>query len=189
MAEKEKAASAEQAAGGGSTAKQLDESRPARAAADEQATDKSRVSLPGSESGGEVGTTDKPLEGVLPFGVAQAGGPEGHEKFVASDPHVYESRPGQSGVEAVGSGVPPTVDAAKAMRDRANAGIPEPPKVGPIPNTTLLDTPGGYQVVPAGFTPDKLAEHQADLRAKLAVPQSAEETGADVRVVAGPGAE
>jgi hypothetical protein len=145
---------------------------------------------PGGGTVGEVKTTDKPLAGVPPFGVVNAGGPEGHEKYVESDPHVFESRPGKlSGVESVGSGQPMTLDAAKAMRDRANAGIPEPPKVGPIANTTLLDTPGGYQVVPAGFTPDSLEEHNADLRAKLAVPQTAEETGANVRVVAGPGKE
>jgi hypothetical protein len=39
------------------------------------------------------------------------------------------------------------------MQERTALGVPEPPKVGPIHNTDLYATPGGYVVVPAGVDP------------------------------------
>jgi hypothetical protein len=177
--------------GGGSTQQQLDESRQAREAADQQVGPGGRVPL-GNEGGGEVGTTDQPLSGVLPHGVAQAGGEESYEALVGSDPHAFASQPGQSGPEAVGSGAIPPPDAASAMQDRAAAGIPEPPKVGPVANVTLLDTPGGYQVVPGTVSsPDELLAQQAEVAAAVRRPAavSGQAAGADVRVVAGPGSE
>jgi hypothetical protein len=180
-----------QSAAADTTQQQLDESRPARQAADEK-VGQGRVPL-GTEAGGEVGTSERPLAGVLPAGVAQAGGPEAHARLVASDPHAYASMPGQQGVEAVGSGSLVPEDAQQAMQERAAAGIPEPPKVGPVPNVTLLDTPGGYQVIPGTVaSPDELAQQQASVRpqaSNLPRPPYGEEAGADNQVVAGPGSE
>lgn len=97
-----------------------------------------------------------PLQGTEKFGVADAGGKEAHAELVAGDPHAFEAIPGANGPEAIGSGQPVIEPAAEAMADRFDANVPEPPKVGPIPNTDLYDTPGGYQVVPAGVKPSEL---------------------------------
>lgn len=181
------------AEGGGTTQQQLESSHGARAAADQKLSN-TRVGLPGTdvEPGGDIGTTDRPLAGISPAGVAQAGGPEAHQQFVASDPHAYASMPGKQGVEAVGSGTPVPTDAQDAMRERANAGIPEPPKVGPVPNVTLWDTPGGFQVTPAGVHPDQLPQFQGSVRPQQGnYPQApyGAEAGAEQLPVAGPGAE
>jgi hypothetical protein len=183
------------ASGGGSAQQQLEESHDARAKMDESASPQSgRVPLPGTdaEPGGQVGTTERPLAGIQPFGVASAGGAEAHAALVGGDPHAYASMPGQSGVEAVGSGTPMLPEAAGAVEARVAAGVPEPPKVGPIPNTSLFDTHGGYQIVPAGTTPEQIPQNQASVRpAQGNFPQRpfGEEAGAENVAVAGPGAE
>ncbi len=98
-----------------------------------------------------------PLIGVENVGVVEAGGKAAHEELVASDASAHEAIPGANGPEAIGSGQPVPSDAVQAQDARREAGVPEPPKVGPIPNVDLYDTPGGYQAVPAGFKPSDLA--------------------------------
>jgi hypothetical protein len=165
----------------------LDANRGQREAADEQ-TGGGRASLPDQDAP-ESFTLTQTLAGVQPAGVRQAGGEAQHAELVAGDPSAYESMPSAQGVEAVGSGTPVPQSAQEAMADRAARGLPEPPKVGPVQNVSLYDTPGGYQTVPAGLTPEDLvAETGSRLapRAGQAVRRPfGEEAGAENRHVGG----
>lgn len=128
-----------------------------------------------------------PLIGVENVGVTEAGGEAAHAELVKSDSSVHEAIPGAKGPEAIGSGQPVPEDAVQAMDDRRAAGVPEPPKVGPIPNVDLYDTPGGYQVVPAGYKPSDLA--QAEVRHPGASRVTVEASDAHSEKVAGSGAK
>lgn len=119
----------------------------------------------------------KPLDGVEPAGVRQAGGEASHKEFVASDPHAFEAQPQ--------GGFPVPVELATAAKDRREAGIPEPPKVNPNGTTDLYDTPGGYQAVPAGFDPYGLEQANSKVREAIATPADPSKVGAEIRKVAG----
>lgn len=108
---------------------------------------------PADPEKGKAAAAADPLVGVENFGVVSAGGKEAHERLVASDPHAFKAIPGATGPEAVGSGQPVIAPAAAAMKARLDAGVIEPPKIGPVPNTDLYDTPGGYVITPAGVKP------------------------------------
>jgi hypothetical protein len=139
--------------------------------------------------GGTQKVDTTPLEGVQPFGVREAGGKESHKLLVGNDPHAFEAIPGATGPEAVGSGQPLPSAATEGMKARLDAGIPEPPKVGPIPNTDLYDTPGGYQVVPAGFDPYGLEKANEETAAAFRAPADPSKLGAEVKKVAGSGSK
>jgi hypothetical protein len=139
--------------------------------------------------GGTQSVDTTPLEGVLPAGVRDAGGKESHKLLVAGDPHAFEAIPGATGPEAVGSGAPLPVAAAEGAKARLDAGVPEPPKVGPVGNVDLYDTPGGYQAVPAGFDPYGLVKANEEVAAALRAPADPAKVGADVKKVAGPGSK
>lgn len=113
--------------------------------------------VPGSGAGeGAETINDMRDQGVVTAGEVQAAG---NPEAVTGDPDVHVAYPGApDGLEAVGSGHPVPPDARAAMEARAAAGIPEPPKIGPVHNTDLYDTPGGYQIVPAGMTPQDVED-------------------------------
>lgn len=158
----------------------------------EQKSAQERAAAAASKDNPEAGVQKvdaQPLSDVQPAGVRQAGGPASHKEFVASDKYAHDAIPGANGPEAVGSGSPLPVDAAKAADDRRRAGIPEPPKVGPANNVDLYDTPGGYQAVPAGFDPYGLQQANAEVVAALREGPDPSKLGAEVKLVAGPGSK
>ena len=106
------------------------------------------------------------------------------EKTAANDPHKHEAIPGAKGPEAIGSGQALPDSAIEGMSARLTNLEPEPPKVGPIGNVDLYETPGGYQAVPAGMQPKDVGKVVNAVQ-RLAAP---EESG-DVKKVAGPGAK
>lgn len=101
-----------------------------------------------------------------------------------NDPHKHEAIPGAKGVEAVGSGQPLPDAAVEGMSARLRDLEPEPPKLGPIANVDLYDTPGGYQAVPAGMKPEDVGKV---VNAVTVAP--AETDAGDSKKVAGPGSK
>lgn len=100
-----------------------------------------------------------------------------------NDPHKHEAIPGAKGVEAIGSGQPLPDKAVEGMSARLAELEAEPPKVGPVANVDLYQTPGGYQAVPAGMKPQDVGKV---VNAVTAAP--AEPAAGEVTKVAGPGA-
>ena len=124
--------------------------------ADEKTTSTNPNAKPSDGKAAKAAAAD-PLAGVPTAGESDAGGAEQLARLVTSDPHAHEAIPAANGPEAIGSGQPLPEAAVSAMDERREAGVPEPPKVGPIENVDLYDTPGGYQAVPAGLKPSDLA--------------------------------
>lgn len=100
-----------------------------------------------------------------------------------NDPHKHEAIPGAKGPEAIGSGQPLPDAAVEGMSARLRDLEPEPPKVGPIGNVDLYDTPGGYQVVPAGMKPEDVGKVVNTVTAAAPEPGDVGES----KKVAGPG--
>jgi hypothetical protein len=108
------------------------------------------------KAGDQAGSPQQadPRDPTAAAAAAVAGVEEAQRQAVESDPHVHEAYPGKSGIEALGAGVAMTGRAQEGMLERLALGVPEPPKVGPVHNTDLHLTPGGYQVTPAGVAPE-----------------------------------
>lgn len=100
-----------------------------------------------------------------------------------NDPHKHEAIPGAKGPEAIGSGQPLPDAAVEGMSARLAALEPEPPKIGPVANVDLYETPGGYQVVPAGMKPEDVGKV---VNAVTSAPTVADP--GESKKVAGPGA-
>jgi hypothetical protein len=100
-----------------------------------------------------------------------------------NDPHKHEAVPGAKGVEALGSGQPLPDAAVEGMSARLADLEPEPPKIGPVQNVDLYDTPGGWQVVPAGMKPEEVGVVKNRVEA---APANSNDTG-ESKKVAGPG--
>lgn len=136
-----------------------------------------------------LGTDVRTLEGVPTFLEQRAGSDAMFAALVDGDPFGLEDNPGAhlaDGTIAHGTPVPATAGAYREAR--ARAGIPEPVRVDRNSGSTLLDTPGGLQIVAAGWTPDELAREQSHRVLVRGVPTSfpsGEEAGARVRHVGG----
>jgi hypothetical protein len=162
----------------------------------EQATSEARAAAGPTEQAGAddehplvVGTNVQTLEGTPTFLERLAGGPAAYEALIEGDPFGLVDNPGahlSDGTIAHGTPVP-TVEAAY-REARARSGIPEPIRVDPTSGTTLLDTPGGQQMVPAGWTPTELASQQGHRQFVRGNPTSypaGEEAGAAHRHIGG----
>lgn len=195
----------EQARSGGNTedtakaveeaARQSDELRDTgRAVA--QATAEAQAAQGPQESAGSddehplvLGVDNRPLEGVPTFLESLAGNSGTYDALVVGDPYAFEDNPGAhlpDGTIAHGTPVPTVVGAYREAR--ARLGIPEPIRVDRSSGTTLLDTPGGQQMVPAGWTPTELANEQTyrqTVRGNPASFPAGEETGARERHIGG----
>jgi hypothetical protein len=136
-----------------------------------------------------VGSDLTPLDGVPTFLEVIAGSEAVYEALIAGDPYGLVDNPGAhlaDGTIAHGTPVPAVEGAYREAR--ARLGIPEPIKVDPSGGTTLVDTPGGQQMVPAGWSPDELAAESGHRQFVRGVPTSfpaGEEAGATVRHVGG----
>lgn len=104
------------------------------------------------------------------------------DKAATNDPHKHEAIPGAKGQEAIGSGQGLPDAAVDAMSARLAALEPEPPKVGPVGNVDLYETPGGYQAVPAGMPPSEVGVVKNAVTVKAAPSEAGES-----KHVAGPG--
>lgn len=136
-----------------------------------------------------VGTDLRPLEGVATFLQNVAGSQAVYEALILGDPSGLADNPGAhlpDGTIAHGTPVP-AIDGAY-REARARIGVPEPIRVDPTSGTTLLDTPGGQQMVPAGWTPDELAAESGHRQFVRGIPTSfpaGEEAGAQSRHIGG----
>lgn len=157
----------------------------AQARADEAMVAQSKENAAADDTAAVVSVDPQPLAGVPTFEKQLAGGEAAHEVLIGSDPYAHEAEPGNT--SGVRTGAPPPQEAADAMAARARAGVPEPPKAGPLPTVSVYDTPGGYVTVPAGMTPEEYAAHQSRQGPGYAVDEAGFDTGAEVRHVAGPG--
>lgn len=104
------------------------------------------------------------------------------DKLAENDPYKHQAIPGAKGVEAIGSGQGLPDAAVDAMSARLTNLEPEPPKVGPVGNVDLYETPGGYQAIPAGMDPANVGKVMNAV-GRLTAPERA----GDVKKVAGPG--
>ncbi len=107
------------------------------------------------------------------------------DKSAHNDPHKHEAIPGAKGPEAIGSGQGLPDAAVDAMSARLTNLEPEPPKVGPVANVDLYETPGGYQVVPAGYKPEEVGVVKNAV-GRLTVADGGDNVG-ESKHVAGPG--
>jgi hypothetical protein len=136
-----------------------------------------------------VGSDLRPLEGVPTFLENLAGSRAVYEAVIENDEFATEDNPGAhlaDGTIAHGTPVPTVAAAFREARSRL--GVPEPIKVDRTSGTTLLDTPGGQQMVPAGWTPDELAQHSTQrvlVQGLAASFPAGEEAGAESRQVGG----
>lgn len=162
----------------------------------QQATAEAAASLGPQESAGfdedhplVLGVDNTPLDGIPTFLEALAGSPQVYEALLVGDPFGLVDNPGAhlaDGTIAHGTPIPAIEGAYREAR--ARLGIPEPIKVDPTSGTTLVDTPGGQQMVPGGWTPDEVAAESGHRQFVRGIPTSfpaGEEAGATVRHVGG----
>jgi hypothetical protein len=136
-----------------------------------------------------VGSDLTPLEGVPTFLERLAGSRAVYQAVIEGDEFATEDNPGAHLADGtIAHGTPVPTVAAAYREARARLGIPEPIRVDRSSGTTLLDTPGGQQMVPAGWTPDELARHATQrvlVQGQAASFPAGEEAGAVQRQVGG----
>jgi hypothetical protein len=136
-----------------------------------------------------LGTDLTPLEGTPTFLEQLSGSAAVYEAVIGGDPYANEDNPGAHLADGtIAHGTPYPTVAAAYREARSRLGIPEPLKVDRSSGTTLLDTPGGQQMVPAGWTPDELARHSTQrvlVQGMAASFPAGEEAGATTRHIGG----
>lgn len=136
-----------------------------------------------------IGSDLTPLEGVPTFLEQLAGSRAVYEAVIEGDRYATEDNAGAHLADGtIAHGTPVPTVAAAFRETRARLGIPEPIKVDRSSGTTLLDTPGGQQMVPAGWPPDELAAQSTQrllVRGQATSFPAGAEAGATTRQVGG----
>jgi hypothetical protein len=178
------------AAGDEGAREALDANRDQRQAADEQVGPQvGRVPLPDQDAP-ESFTLTQTLAGVQPAGVREAGGRGAARRARGGRPVTRTSRCLARRVSRLSVPAPRCRSRRRRRCGTARTrGSPSRRRSGPVQNVSLYDTPGGYQTVPAGLTPEDLVVETGSRlapRAGQAVRRPfGEEAGAENRHVGG----